>query len=101
MFVPNVWWGLLIITPFFAIFNGLSQANLSALVSRSVGPQMQGQILGMNSSVQALGQTIPPILSGFLAAGIAARAPIVVSGITIIFAGCVFIYFVKNTLGRY
>lgn len=95
-FLPNVWWELLIITPFFAICNGLSQANLTSLVSRSVGPEIQGEILGINASVQALAQTIPPIISGFIAATLAARAPIVVSGITIILAGIVFILFVKQ-----
>ena len=95
-FVPNAWWGLLIITPFFAIFNGLSTANLASLVSRSAGSEIQGQILGINASVQALAQTIPPIISGFLAAAIAARAPIVVSGVMIILAGVLFIFFFKN-----
>ena len=95
-FLPSVWWELLLVTPFFAIFTGLSQANLTSLVSRSVGPEIQGEILGMNASVQALAQTIPPIISGFVAAGIAARAPIVVSGVTIILSGIVFILFVKK-----
>ena len=95
-FIPNVWWGLLIITPFFAICNGLSQANLSSLISRSVGPEIQGQILGINASVQALAQTIPPIISGFLAASVAAVTPVAVSGITIILAGIVFIIFYKG-----
>jgi len=65
-FLPNVWWQLLLITPFFAICNGLSQANLTALVSRSAGPKIQGEILGINASIMALAQTIPPILSGFI-----------------------------------
>ncbi len=92
-FVPTVWWGLLLITPFFAIFTGLSQANLISLVSRSVGPKIQGEILGINASVQALAQTIPPIISGFIAAGIMPRAPVFVAGIMIIFSGFVFIIF--------
>lgn len=95
-FLPTVWWQLLVITPFFAIFNGLSMANLTSLVSRSVGPEIQGEVLGMNASVQALAQTIPPIISGFLAASIAATFPVVVAGSTIILAGIVFIFFVKQ-----
>jgi DHA1 family tetracycline resistance protein-like MFS transporter len=95
-FLPHQWWGLLLVTPFFAIFNGLSQANLTSLVSRSVGPERQGEILGINASVQALAQTIPPILSGYIAATVAARAPIFVSGITIILAGIIFIFFAQT-----
>ena len=96
-FLPSVWWGLLFISPFFAIFNGLSQANLTGLVSRSVGPEIQGEILGVNASVQALAQTIPPVLSGFIAASIAARAPIFLSGVTIILSGIVFLIFAKRS----
>lgn len=93
---PNIWWQLLIITPFFAIFNGLSQANMTALISRSADQKMQGEILGINSSVQALAQAIPPILSGFIAAGLAANAPIYVSSIVIVIAGLLFVFRYKS-----
>jgi DHA1 family tetracycline resistance protein-like MFS transporter len=95
-FVPRVWWGLLFITPFFAIFTGLSQANLTSVVSRSAGPEIQGEVLGINASVQALAQTIPPVISGFVAASVTARAPIVVAGVTIILSGLLFIVFVSR-----
>ena len=75
----------------FAIFNGLSQANLAGLVSRSVDASIQGEILGINSSIQALAQSIPPILAGFLAAHIRPSFPLLVSGSTIILAGIVFL----------
>lgn len=93
---PSAWWMLLIIVPFFAIFNGLSMANMGSLVSRSVGPEMQGEILGINASVQALAQTIPPILAGYLAASLSYSAPIIVSSILIALAGVVFIFFVHK-----
>jgi DHA1 family tetracycline resistance protein-like MFS transporter len=90
-FLPTVWWGLLLVVPFFAIFAGLTQANLTALVSGSVGPEMQGEVLGINASVQALAQTIPPVLSGYIAASIGATAPVFVAGVTILLAGVVFV----------
>lgn len=92
-FVPKVWWGLLFITPIFAMFTGLSQANLTSVVSRSAGSQIQGEILGINASVQALAQTIPPVISGLVAAQVTAWTPLMVAGITIIFSGFVFILF--------
>jgi DHA1 family tetracycline resistance protein-like MFS transporter len=95
-FVPHSVWGLFAIVPFFALFNGLSQANITSLVSRSVGKEIQGEILGINASVQALAQTIPPVLSGYIAASIGARIPILISGITLILAGIVFIMFYKE-----
>jgi DHA1 family tetracycline resistance protein-like MFS transporter len=91
-FLPSTGAGLLFVVPFFAIFTGLTQANITSLVSRSVGPEMQGEILGVNASVQALAQTIPPVLSGFIAASIGARVPIFVSGVTILLAGVAFLF---------
>ena len=48
----------------FSVFNGLVFANLSGLISRSADQKIQGEILGINASVQALAQLIPPVLSG-------------------------------------
>lgn len=95
-FLPTVWWQLLLITPFFAMFNGLSQANLTALVSRSTDRNLQGEILGIFSSVQALGQAIPPILSGYIAAKLAPSSPIVIAAVVTLFAGLIFNIFYHN-----
>jgi DHA1 family tetracycline resistance protein-like MFS transporter len=89
-FVPKTPQGLLWITPGVAIFVGLSMANIPAIVSRSAGAKVQGQILGINASVQALAQAIPPMLSGFIAAKLTPSAPIVVSAVVIILSGIVF-----------
>lgn len=90
MFFPNSWWGLLVISPIFALSNGLTQANMTALVSRSAGPEIQGEVLGINASVLSLAQAIPPILAGFVAANISPEAPIAVAGTLVIFASIVF-----------
>ena len=94
--VPTVWWGLLFTVPFLAMANGLSMANMTSIVSRSVGPEIQGEILGINASVQALAQMSPPILAGFLAASTGVTTPIFVAGSIIILAGIVFTLFVRN-----
>ncbi len=86
-FLPKIWWQLLLITPFFAIANGLTQANMTGLISSSADRSVQGEVLGINSSVQALAQTIPPILSGYIAAKLTPETPILVSGVVIIIAG--------------
>ncbi len=96
-FLPNVWWQLLFITPFFAIFNGLTQANIAGLISRSVSPEIQGEILGINASIQALAQSIPPILSGYIAATISPEAPIFFAAVTICVGGLIFLFFYKST----
>ena len=89
--VPNVWWGLLIITPFYSFANGLSQANITSLISNSVGPEIQGEILGINASVAAMAQAIPAMLSGFIAASLTPSSPSIVAAVVIILAGIIFI----------
>lgn len=97
-FLPSSWQGLLLVTPLFAIANGLSQAHLTGLISRSTDHSIQGEILGINASVQALAQSIPPMLSGFIAASLTPESPIVVSALVIMVAGFVFITMYKPGL---
>lgn len=88
-------WILFAIAPLFAAVNGLSQSNITALVSKSAGSERQGEVLGISSSVQALAQTIPAALSGFIAGSIGATTPILIAGITIGLAAVCFILFFK------
>lgn len=90
LFLPSVWWQLYLIVPFVAIFNGLSFANLTGLISRSADKTIQGEVLGINASVQALGQLIPPIVGGFIAASITPESPVAVASAVIIAAGIFF-----------
>jgi DHA1 family tetracycline resistance protein-like MFS transporter len=99
-FFPTMWWGLYLIAPVFAIFNGLTQVHLVALISRSAGPEVQGEVLGLNSSVQALAQAIPPALSGYIAATITPETPMLVSAAMIILSGLVFWILYKPTLHK-
>lgn len=94
-FLPTVPWQVYLIAPVFSIFNGLVQANLPAIVSSSVGSDMQGEILGINASVQALAQALPPILSGFIAARLTPVTPLLIASIVIISAGIFYNIFHK------
>ncbi len=100
-FLPSTGWGLLFIVPFFAMFIGLVQANLLSLISRSVGPEIQGEILGVNSSINTLGQSLPPILSGYIAALLTPTAPLMVSAVFIFFAGLIFVLLYKPPHGTF
>lgn len=93
MFFATNSWMLYLIAPFIAICNGLSFANLTGLISRSADQEIQGEILGINASIQALAQLIPPILSGFIAAQFSPETPLIVASIIIILAGLLFIAF--------
>lgn len=59
---------LYIIIPFLSLFQGLSFVNMTALVSDETGEESQGEGLGLNQSVQSMGQIFPPVIAGFIAA---------------------------------
>jgi DHA1 family tetracycline resistance protein-like MFS transporter len=80
---------LLLVTPFFAIFIGQSIANSTALVSLSADRYIQGEVLGINASVQALAQAIPAFLSGYLAE-IGINMPVIAGGLVVVAGGLLF-----------
>ena len=95
-FLASSPWQFLIIVPIFAGFNGLVQAIMPAIVSKSADWHIQGEVLGVNSSVQALAQSIPPILSGLIAANFSPDMPILVGIVVMIAASIVFLFFYKS-----
>jgi DHA1 family tetracycline resistance protein-like MFS transporter len=88
-FLPNNTSQLLLITWCVPVFVGCVFANATALVSGSAPPQIQGEVLGINASVQALAQTIPAALTGFLGS-IDKNVPLIASSITIGIGALVF-----------
>ncbi|MEZ5056536.1 MAG: MFS transporter [Saprospiraceae bacterium] len=65
IFIPEqaIWFYLL--NPFIAIAQGITSPNLTSFVSSQARPDQQGEILGINQSMVAVGQSIPPLISGF------------------------------------
>lgn len=92
--VPAAWMLYLITLP-QAMCIGVIMANMTALISRSAPASEQGQVLGIASSVQALAQSAPPIVAGFLAASLTPSAPIVAGSMFIFLAFLVFFFFAR------
>lgn len=86
---PHTEHQLWLVAPLIAIFNGFTVANASSLVSASANKEIQGEVLGIEASVQALAQAIPAAISGYVAA-MGVNMPVVVGGIVIIAGGMVF-----------
>lgn len=63
----NSFW-LWFIYPFLVLFVCLAWPNILAMVSNLAGKEKQGEIMGVNQSVQSLAQAITPIASGPLIA---------------------------------
>jgi|SRR3989344_1493074 len=92
-FLPGSSLGLYLVTPILAVSNGLIFANLTALISKNADAGVQGEVLGINSSVTALAMMIPPVLSGYIAASIKPETPIYVASVVIFFSALVFWFF--------
>ncbi len=95
-YLPNSIFGLGLVGACFALANGISMALLPSLASVRAPENIQGEILGINTSVQAVAQAVPPILAGFLAATIAPSAPVYIAGTTVGAAWVVFVSFVRK-----
>lgn len=95
-FLPTHSWELFLIPPFFSACTGLTMANTNSLLSKKALANQRGEIMGISSSVQALAQTIPAILSGFIAASLAPTTPLFVASIIIVISGLAFRYLYKE-----
>jgi MFS family permease len=70
---------------------------MTALISRSAGPSIQGEVLGLNGSLNALAMTLPPLISGVIAAYTEPSVPLLIAAIVTIFAGLYFINHMRMT----
>ncbi len=93
--IPSDVWYIILIVPFAAIPHGLQHANFTAFLTKQAEPNMLGEVLGVQSSLSSIGQALPPILAGTLAAIFAPGMPIFISALLIVSAGIVFIKKVK------
>lgn len=94
-FIPNP--VLLYATiPLLAIPNGLTMANLMALVSKSVSADKQGAALGINGSLMALSQGVIPLLAGVFSSALGIAMPFIVGGVLILSAWFTLFVFMKR-----
>ena len=89
LLVPKEAWLFYIIHPLIAISYGLTSPNLTSVISEQAGPQEQGKILGINQSMQSIGQFFPPIIAGYLNS-LDARLPLVASATLLFLAWLAF-----------
>jgi DHA1 family tetracycline resistance protein-like MFS transporter len=80
---------LFFIPPVLALFIGMSQAFIPTIVSRVTPKEIQGESLGINTSVSALAQAIPAIIAGYVAT-INTSATVITACILIASAGIAF-----------
>lgn len=86
------------IIPFVAISQGMTQPNINTIVTNQAAANEQGQMLGINQSVQSLAMAIPPMIAGFLS-NIDMRLPNIGAAICM-FIGWALLYFVLGRAAR-
>ena len=87
-FAPSVVF-VYVLIPFLAIPNGLSMANMSALVSKSVSPDKQGAALGINGSLMAFSQGMIPLVAGVGSGVLGIQAPFIAGAALVVAARAV------------
>ncbi len=91
LLIPNEGWMFYLIQPLIAVSYGMTNPNLTALVSQQASADLQGDILGIKQSMSSLGQIVPPLIGGVMA-GFDAAYPLVASFLMLVSAWLVFLY---------
>jgi len=90
LLIPDQSIYLLVVLPFVSLFHGLNQPNLLTLLSNSADEDIQGEVLGINQSLQSLGFTIPPIIAGIIVS-FDINLPLIVAGSCMLLAWLIFV----------
>ncbi|MDD5110536.1 MAG: MFS transporter [Patescibacteria group bacterium] len=76
--------------PLLAVCTGIALPTSTAIISELAGLKTQGEILGINQSVQSLAQAVPPLVAGAII-GIHASLPIFVASVATLLAWLIFL----------
>lgn len=87
--IPNNQTIIYFILPFIAISNGLLNPNAQAIISDLAEENAQGEIFGINQSVQSLGVALAPLISGIIY-NLDIRLPILSAGFLILLGSYLF-----------
>jgi DHA1 family tetracycline resistance protein-like MFS transporter len=93
--LPDKAWMIWIIMPFVLIGQGVTQPNATAVISNLSGEDSQGEIMGINQSIQSLGMAVPPLIAGMLVT-LHRNLPIIIGAILTLAAGVVFVLFYRG-----
>lgn len=90
LLIPQTLIGMAFLVPVAQAFQALTHPNAVALSSLLADEKSQGQVMGINQSMQAAAKAIAPILSGaFL--GFAPAMPVIISAVFVLLAWIVFL----------
>ncbi len=96
LLIPDQWWVLLLINPFIAIFQGLTQPNQTSIVSALASKETQGEILGIQQSMASLAFIFPPLIAGVIVS-IDYRLPIIAASVVTMMAWAIFFFLFRES----
>lgn len=96
---PSQPFWLYAILPLVSLGQGFSSPSLLSLVSNRADASVQGEILGINQSVNSFAQLLPPLLGGIVVAW-DLRAPLVAAGVFVVLAWLTLTSIKQQPLGR-
>ena len=95
LLLPQQAFWFYILNPIIAMAQGVTGPNLTSTVSIQAGKEQQGQILGINQSMQSLGQIVPPLIAAYLNT-VDNRLPIAAAALFILMGWLVFVFVFKK-----
>src|SRR3989338_2063721 len=86
---------LYVVLPFVAIGQGLTYPNSTAIISNLADKSSQGEVMGISQSMQALAQSVTPVIAGFITLW-HLNLPIIISSILTFIGWLVFVLFFRK-----
>ena len=84
---------LFLFLPLACVAMALSTTNLQSVVSHSATEKLQGEVMGVNYSMQILGEVITSAVGGFLAGFFIVSLPLVLGGVVVFLAAMALLIF--------
>lgn len=92
--LPNSLYGLFMVQPLIAMCQGLTQPNITSIISSLGTAENQGEILGIQASVQSLAFAIPPIIAGFIST-VDYRLPVIAGSVCLLLGWLIYVLLFK------
>lgn len=89
--LPGEWKWLLLVQPLVALGQGVTQPNITSIVSQLSPKETQGEILGIQQSVQSVAFAVPPLIAGVLVS-VDVALPILAASFFVLLAWAVFFF---------
>ncbi len=93
--IPNKSVYFYLVMPLIALSQGITLPNITAFLSNLAPKDMQGEVMGINQSLQSAAQAIAPLVAGFFAAAYVGL-PILIAAIFIFISWILFVYFFRE-----